>query len=87
MIKGFNRRVVVMKNTGSDMFDEAYFIVKENFFGRGKSGRSAVDEAKQIVKSLSEKDRKSSPFDFVKNRFFLFSLGGILGFFIEKLFF
>ena len=29
-MRGTQRRVIYLKNTGSDMFDEAYFVIKEN---------------------------------------------------------
>ena len=54
MLKGFNRRIVVMKNTGSDIFDEAFFLVKEN---KARQGKSAVNEAKRIIREM-EPDRR-----------------------------
>ena len=31
MIKGFERKIIMVKNTGNPYFEEAYFIVKKNF--------------------------------------------------------
>ncbi len=46
MIKGCLRNVIVVKDTGSDLFEEAYFIVS------AKGGRENCDllcEAKKII--------------------------------------
>ena len=56
MIKGINRRVVIMKNTGSECFDEAYFLIKENNFPRGKS---PIEEARRIVREMELPKKKS----------------------------
>lgn len=54
MIKGINRRIVVLKNTGSDIFDEAFFLVKEN---KAKYGKTAVNEAKRLIAELEPRKR------------------------------
>lgn len=56
MIKGFNRRVVVMKNPDSKMFDEAFFVVKENAVFDRKE-KSPVEAAKKIIRDLEEESR------------------------------
>lgn len=33
MVKGCQRKIVVLKDTGSDLFEEAYFILKEEHSG------------------------------------------------------
>ena len=55
MIKGFNRRVVVMKNPDSHLFEEAYFIVKENAVC-GKRDSGALDAARKIVSRMEEEN-------------------------------
>jgi len=30
MFRGCQKKIIVLKNTGSDMFDEAYFILRES---------------------------------------------------------
>ena len=72
MIKGSNRRVVVMKNTGSDYFDEAYFLIKENLL---KTGKSPVSEAKKIIRELDTRKRKS----VFLSPLFLFLSGCVIG--------
>ena len=51
MIKGCNKRVIVMKNTGHDMIEEAFFILKAD---AAKSGgdfteTDLVNEANRIL--------------------------------------
>ena len=80
MIKGFNRRVVVMKNPDSHLFEEAYFIVKENAVC-GKRDSGALDAAKKIVRQMEEenaygKEKRKS--DRIKALLFLL-LGIIVG--------
>lgn len=55
MIKGVNRRVVIMKNTGSDIFEGAFFLVKEN---KAKYGNTAVNEAKRLIAELEPESKK-----------------------------
>lgn len=79
MVKGFNRRVIVMKNTDSDFFDEAYFIVKENCHEKKKRGERPLDEAKRIVRDLQREKTPPSPASlFLKNLGF-FLLGLLIG--------
>ncbi len=80
MVKGFNRRVVVMKNPDSEIFDEAFFVVKENAVF-AKSERSAVDTAKKIIHDIekeSKKTKKVKILETAKAVFFLI-LGIVLG--------
>ena len=49
-MRGTQKRVVYLKNTGSDMFDEAYFIIKEKteqLFTQ--SGDDLIKEANRII--------------------------------------
>ena len=80
MLKGFNRRVVVMKNPDSKMFDEAFFVVKENAVF-DKREKSPVDIAKKIIKDLEEESlhqKKKGMSEFTK-AFIFMTLGAILG--------
>ena len=57
MLKGCNKRVVYMKNTDSDMFEEAYFIVRAKHTPHS-SERDMVAEAERIIReSATEKKR------------------------------
>ena len=47
MIRGVKRDMIVLRNTGSEEFDTAYFILKEGC--RKKDDACLVDEAKRIL--------------------------------------
>jgi len=46
--KGCERKIIMIKNTGSSYFDEAYFILKENYKKRVSEG-DMLSEANRIV--------------------------------------
>ena len=49
MIKGCKKNVVYVRNTESDMFREAYFILSDDFEEKGKSEPDMVAEANRII--------------------------------------
>ena len=52
MIKGYSKRVIVVKNPSSDYFDEAYFILKERFAAQKtipSCETKMIDEANRII--------------------------------------
>ena len=60
MIKGINKNMIVVKNTGSKYFEEAHFIVKASI--SEPTERDLLKEATQIVgKLLSESGKVSKP--------------------------
>lgn len=60
MIKGINKNMIVVKNTGSRYFEEAHFIIKNSASDR--SERDLVKEASKIVGTvLSESGKVSKP--------------------------
>ncbi len=48
MIKGIQRSMIVLKNTGSPIFEEAYFILREGS-GRKADRGDMVSEASRII--------------------------------------
>mgnify|MGYP006966488056 CR=1 FL=1 len=50
MLKGCQKKIIVMKNTGSPMFDEAYFILSENALRAHASERDMISEANRIIR-------------------------------------
>lgn len=79
MVKGFNRRVIVMKNTDSDFFDEAYFIIKENCPLKKKRGEGPLDEAKRIVRDIQREKTPPSPASLALRNMTFFLLGLLVG--------
>ena len=51
MIKGCSRQVIVLKNTGCDLFEEAYFIVRPK--GCEKKHDDLLLEANRIIRAKS----------------------------------
>jgi len=47
--KGCQKRMIMLKNTGSEIFDEAYFILKERAEKSGVSENDMVREASRII--------------------------------------
>ncbi len=57
MIRGCQRRIYYVKNPGGDVFDEAYFIIRKDYAGRGTTltgDAELADEAKKIVEQATE---------------------------------
>ena len=55
MIRGCQRRIYYVRNPESEIFDEAYFVIKRNYRGRGTSldgGEELGGEAKRISSLL-----------------------------------
>lgn len=78
MLKGFNRRVVVMKNPDSKIFDEAFFVVKENAFFDRKE-KTPLEAAKKIIKELEEESTRKKKKDISEiGKALLFLLTGIV---------
>lgn len=68
MVKGCQKKVICIKDTGSDMFEEAFFIMKPSKDGVPKEG-DMIREARRILENsraqqgrtqCSERNNKSS---------------------------
>ena len=55
MIKGCEKRIVFLNDTGSIYFEEAYFIVKPSY---SASDYSIIEEATRIADGLTEDKKK-----------------------------
>ena len=73
MIKGCHKSVVFLKDTGSELFDEAYFVVKPS--AKQEGCRDIVTEAKEIASGFLPKKHKKHPWVPIVS----FLLGGALG--------
>ena len=78
MLRGCQKKVIFLKNTGNQLFEEAYFVIKPEF--EAFSEYEIISEATRIANScgtnekLKKKRSKKGGFYF-----FLFSLGFFLG--------
>lgn len=50
MLKGCQRKIIVMKNTGSSIFEEAYFVIRETATKAHISEIDMITEANRIIK-------------------------------------
>ncbi len=80
MIKGCHKNVVFLKDTGSELFDEAYFVVKASVKSEGY--HDIVSEAAHIASGLCERKKKRK----FKGALFGFLAGVLLGVAITLLF-
>ena len=49
MVKGCERRIIHLKNTGCEMFEEAYFILNDKLPREDKKSLDMVKEANRII--------------------------------------
>lgn len=49
MIKGCEKRVVWLRNTESELFEQAYFILSDAAYEKKKTEGDVVSEAKRII--------------------------------------
>ena len=55
MVKGTNRRVVVVKSPDPQFFEEAIFIIRDDLFHRGNSAEKVLLEAKLAANTYLRK--------------------------------
>lgn len=56
MIKGINRRVIVVRSPDRRFFEEAIFIVREGVVGRdGVTAEQVVEEARRVAEGFAKK--------------------------------
>jgi len=54
MVKGISKRIVVVKSPDSEIFEEAIFIVREEYFRRERiSAEEIVKQAQRVVKNYT----------------------------------
>ncbi len=60
MIKGTSKRVIVVKHPDTELFEEAYFIVKDKRIKSKSDTKSLIVEAGRIINtSCTEEEKKS----------------------------
>ena len=78
MIKGCHKNIVFLKDTGSKLFDEAYFILKPDAMGKEES--DIILEANKIVNGLCPESFKGKEKKGHFGKVIAFTLGVLLGF-------
>ena len=85
MVRGCKKSIIYVKNTGSEYFKEAYFILNEGG-GVGVIGeRDLVSEAKRIIEERKSFEEKKGIKRVIRKNVLPFSMGlglGLVAFFI-----
>ena len=76
MLKGAQKRMIVVKTADSRIFEEAYFVVKTNY---DCEELDMVAEAERIVESAMPKGKRKKGADGGKRNFLFGTVGMIVG--------
>ena len=78
-MRGCQKRVIYIKNTGSRHFEEAYFVISDSFLPSEATPEKMIDEANRIIKeNLSF--QKRGRLRFVIRYILPFSVGSLITF-------
>lgn len=77
-MRGYQRRVIFLKNTGSALFEEAYFVMRSEEMAEGKSEADMVCEATRIIEENFGKRKKGIKIPKLLTLFLSFLGGAIL---------
>ena len=77
-VRGYQKRVIYLKNTGSPLFDEAYFIVSREGEATGLAGGDMVYEANRIIDESLDGERVGGRRNVLR-RILSFALPFLLG--------
>ena len=77
-MRGYQRRVIFLKNTGSALFEEAYFVMRSEEMTEGKTEADMVSEAGRIIEENFGKRKKSINISRLLTLIFSFMSGAIL---------
>jgi len=76
MLKGCQKKIIFLKDTGSDFFEEAYFVIKNEY--EGMNDIDIISEATKIANGIcQERNIKLNRRDGLKALFL--SVGMLLG--------
>ena len=83
MVRGCQKKIIYLKNTGSDLFDEAYFVVGNNGYTSELVEEDLVDEAKRILDECIAQDDTIDGWQkckgYIKVKTLPFILGLVIG--------
>lgn len=77
MLKGVQRKLIMLQTHGSDLFETAYFVLREDAAGHRPDRNEMLSEARRIVEenSLARGKRDSE----LRSTLAIFVLGALLG--------
>ena len=73
-MRGYQKKVIYVKNTGSRHFEEAYFVLRPDSEGAAASHDSMISEANRIINENFK--RKKGGFFYLKKWYILTFLAG-----------
>ena len=81
MLRGCQKKIVFLKNTGSKVFDEAYFVISDK--GKESSSPDLIREANRIIEeNILGKENNPGKYSAIKkilkNRAVVFTLGALV---------
>ena len=83
MVRGCQKKIIYLKSTGSEVFDEAYFVVSDKTPEEKMGECDMVEEANRILNEcISVTESKSLAVkikEFIKEKVFLFLIGLLFG--------
>lgn len=84
-MRGYQKRVIYVKNTGSRHFEEAYFVVRPDARAECLSNEKMIEEANRIINENIGAERGG--FIYSKRWYFLtFALGACVSFALSLVF-
>ena len=79
MVRGCQKKIIYLKNTGSEVFDEAYFLISERIASDKVDECDMIEEANRIVNECISleisKDIRQKLLDFFKRNIIPFFIG------------
>ena len=83
-MRGYQKKVIFIKNAGSNFFEEAYFVLKDDEKNRIFSHATMVSEARRIIEENFEVKKRKFKFINLKV-LFAFLIGAGFSFLISFL--
>ncbi len=82
MVRGCQKKIIYLKNTRSDIFDEAYFVIKDSTLYESNNECDMVEEANKILNEafdFEEMNGRKRLVRFLKKNAIGFIAGLIIG--------
>ncbi|MBR2024819.1 MAG: hypothetical protein IKA02_03300 [Clostridia bacterium] len=76
MLKGCQKKIIFLKDTGCDIFEEAYFVINPEYEGMNKS--DIVNEATKIASEIYQDKKNRKDKNHIVYSLFL-SIGMLIG--------
>ncbi len=76
-MRGYQKKIIYIKNTGSTLFEEAYFVLRPDTDNKGKNKVDMVSEANKIIKE-NFGCKKSGFLSLHKEGFIAFFIGVVI---------